>query len=178
MKATGIIRRIDDLGRIVIPKEIRRTHRIREGDPLELYVDKEGILFKKYSEMGALKENAALCAKALQQHFGATVLVCDTDYVVAASSNLSGCRDKPLSEALGNLIRSGKEYQHTAETTPIAPFDKIDDKHTVQMMIPVRGTEGNSGGIVLLGSDPDVPQEMLARGMRMAAALLTDHLVN
>ena len=55
MKATGIVRRIDDLGRVVIPKEIRRTMRIREGDPLEIYTDKDGgVIFKKYSLMGGL----------------------------------------------------------------------------------------------------------------------------
>ena len=178
MRATGIIRRIDDLGRIVIPKEIRRTHHIREGDPLELYVDKEGILFKKYSELGALNGYADLCAKAMQQHFGASVLVCDTDYVIAASTNLSSCRGKPFSEALGNLIRSGKEYLHTEEGMPLLPFDRSDDKNTVQMVIPLRGTEGVNGGIVLLGSNSEAPQEMLVRSMRMAAAMLANLLVS
>ena len=66
MKATGIVRRIDDLGRVVIPKEIRRTMRIREGDPLEIYTDKDGeVIFKKYSPMGELAEFAAQICDAL-----------------------------------------------------------------------------------------------------------------
>ena len=59
MKATGIVRRIDDLGRVVVPKEIRRTLRIREGDPLEIFTDKEGeIILKKYSPIGELSPNS------------------------------------------------------------------------------------------------------------------------
>ena len=61
MKATGIVRRIDDLGRVVIPKEIRRTMRIREGDPLEIFTNSEGeVIFKKYSPVGDISELAAL----------------------------------------------------------------------------------------------------------------------
>ena len=60
MKATGIVRRIDDLGRVVIPKEIRRTLRIREGDPLEIFTDRDGeVIFKKYSPMGEMGALAA-----------------------------------------------------------------------------------------------------------------------
>ena len=68
MKATGIVRRIDDLGRIVIPKEIRRTLRIKEGDPLEIYTDREGeVIFKKYSPIGELQQFAAEYAETLQK---------------------------------------------------------------------------------------------------------------
>ena len=71
MKATGIVRRIDDLGRVVIPKEIRRTLRIREGDPLEIYTDREGeVIFKKYSPMGEMGTMAAELAEALARTAG------------------------------------------------------------------------------------------------------------
>ena len=69
MKATGIVRRIDDLGRVVIPKEIRRTMRIREGDPLEIYTDREGeVIFKKYSPIGELAAFASQYAETLRYH--------------------------------------------------------------------------------------------------------------
>ena len=72
MKATGIVRRIDDLGRVVIPKEIRRTMRIREGDPLEIYTSKEGeVIFKKYSLMGGVDEFAAQICETLNKTTGA-----------------------------------------------------------------------------------------------------------
>lgn len=88
MKATGIVRRIDDLGRVVIPKEIRRTLRIREGDPLEIFTDREGeIILKKYSPIGELSAFACQYAESLAQVMGCLVCVCDSDQIVAAAGN-------------------------------------------------------------------------------------------
>ena len=82
MKATGIVRRIDDLGRVVIPKEIRRTMRIREGDPLEIYTDNDGeVIFKKYSPIGELSTFASQYAEVLGKLGGFPVVVCDRDHV-------------------------------------------------------------------------------------------------
>lgn len=86
MKATGIVRRIDDLGRVVIPKEIRRTMRIREGDPLEIFTSNEGeVVFKKYSPIGEINRFAGDYADVLHRTGGAPVLICDKDHVVAVS---------------------------------------------------------------------------------------------
>ena len=88
MKATGIVRRIDDLGRVVIPKEIRRTLRIRESDPLEIFTDRDGeIILKKYSPIGELGTMAKLYAESLSQTMGCTVCITDTDQIVAASGS-------------------------------------------------------------------------------------------
>ena len=85
MKATGIVRRIDDLGRVVIPKEIRRTQRIREGDPLEIFTTGDGeVVFKKYSPMGEVSRLAAQYAEALARALGCTALICDRDHILAA----------------------------------------------------------------------------------------------
>lgn len=86
MKATGIVRRIDDLGRVVIPKEIRRTMRIREGDPLEIYTDREGeVIFKKYSPIGELASFASQYAETLHKTCGFSVIICDRDAVIACA---------------------------------------------------------------------------------------------
>lgn len=88
MKATGIVRRIDDLGRVVVPKEIRRTLRIREGDPLEIFTDREGeIILKKYSPIGELSAFAKQYAESLSQVLECLVGICDMDQVVAAAGN-------------------------------------------------------------------------------------------
>ena len=88
MKATGIVRRIDELGRIVIPKEIRRTLRIRESDPLEIFTDHEGaIILKKYSPVGEMGVLAEQYAESLSQTLGSLVCVTDTDRIIAASGN-------------------------------------------------------------------------------------------
>lgn len=106
MKATGIVRRIDDLGRVVVPKEIRRTLRIREGDPLEIFTDRKGeIIFKKYSPIGELREFASVYAESIAKTSGALVCVTDCDHVIAASGK--GKRDyegKPISRQMSDLI--------------------------------------------------------------------------
>ena len=112
MKATGIVRRIDDLGRVVIPKEIRRTMRIREGDPLEIYTDREGeVIFKKYSPMGEMSEFAAQYAETLHKTCGLAVAICDRDSVIAVSGvPRREYADKPLTPELEELMerRSGR----------------------------------------------------------------------
>ena len=86
MKATGIVRRIDDLGRVVIPKEIRRTMRIREGDPLEIYTDRDGeVIFKKYSPVGEMLSEAQGYCETLYKSCGIVVAVCDRDCVIACA---------------------------------------------------------------------------------------------
>ncbi len=106
MKATGIVRRIDDLGRVVVPKEIRRTLRIREGDPLEIFTDREGeIILKKYSPIGELGLFAKQYAESLSQTTGYTVCVTDRDQVIAAAGG--GRKDyigKSISKKLETLI--------------------------------------------------------------------------
>lgn len=86
MKATGIVRRIDELGRVVVPKEIRRTLKIREGDPLEIYTDHEGgVILKKYSPIGELGKISSEYAESVAQVAKCTVCVTDKDIVVAAA---------------------------------------------------------------------------------------------
>lgn len=85
MKATGIVRRIDDLGRVVVPKEIRRVLRIREGDPLEIYTGNTGeVILKKYSPINELSQFADEYAESASRVLGATIIVSDTDQVIAA----------------------------------------------------------------------------------------------
>ena len=99
MKATGIVRRIDDLGRVVIPKEIRRTLRIREGDPLEIFTDSDGlVVFKKYSPIGELSDFAGQYAEVLNKAAGLPALICDCDHVVAAAGVPSICRRKGMAD--------------------------------------------------------------------------------
>lgn len=107
MKATGIVRRIDDLGRVVIPKEIRRTLRIREGDPLEIFTDREGeIILKKYSPIGELAAFAGMYADSLAKEAGCLVCICDMDQVVAASGNgRKEVQEKYISKVLKDSSR-------------------------------------------------------------------------
>ena len=101
MKATGIVRRIDDLGRIVIPKEIRRTLRIRESDPLEIFTDREGeIILKKYSPIGEMTAFAKQYAESLAQVSGKIALIADRDQFIAAAGGLKNLLGKSISHRM------------------------------------------------------------------------------
>ena len=117
MKATGIVRRIDDLGRVVIPKEIRRTMRIREGDPLEIYTDREGeVIFKKYSPIGELNTFASQYAETLSKTCNMSVLVCDRDAVIAVGGvSKREFMDKALSKELDTVMQGRSIYRYSSE---------------------------------------------------------------
>lgn len=125
MKATGIVRRIDDLGRVVIPKEIRRTLRLREGTPLEIFTDREGeIILKKYSPMVELTTFATQYADAMAQSTGLMVCVTDRDQVIAVSGGpKKDYLQKPISKQLENVI--------TERTTVVSVKE---DKNFVQIV--------------------------------------------
>lgn len=111
MKATGIVRRIDDLGRVVIPKEIRRTMRIKEGDPLEIYVDREGeVILKKYSPITALSDFAREYAEALSNAIHSTVLIADRDEVIAISG---GSRKEFMHQRIGAIVEKVMDDRRT-----------------------------------------------------------------
>ena len=117
MKATGIVRRIDDLGRIVVPKEIRRTLRIREGDPLEIFTSREGeIMLKKYSPVGELGEFARSYARALAQTTETLVCITDREYVIAAAGiGKKEVEGEQLSEEMEAMIEKRSTVVKTGE---------------------------------------------------------------
>ncbi len=112
MKATGIVRRIDDLGRVVIPKEIRRTMRIREGDPLEIYTNTDGeVIFHKYSPLGEMRENASQVAEIMQRLANCAVLIFDRDHVVAVSgTQKKEFLERRVSASLEELMSHRQPY--------------------------------------------------------------------
>ena len=129
MKATGIVRRIDDLGRVVVPKEIRRTLRLREGTPLEIFTDREGeIILKKYSPMMELNAFAGQYADAMAQSTGLLVCITDRDQVVAAAGGAKkDFFQKPISRALEHVIEERTVIQAGKEDRNFTP---VTDDHT------------------------------------------------
>lgn len=112
MKATGIVRRIDDLGRVVIPKEIRRTMHIREGDPLEIYTSREGeVIFKKYSPIGEMQNFAVQYAETLYKTCSMPVVICDRDAVTAcAGVSKKEYTDRKITSELDRIIENRSLY--------------------------------------------------------------------
>ena len=148
MKATGIVRRIDDLGRVVIPKEIRRTMRIREGDPLEIYTDREGeVIFKKYSPIGELAGFASQYAETLHKACSLSVIICDRDAVIACSGvPRKDYSDKALSSELERIIEGRSLYVWHEGEEPI-PVLAEGGTYFVNCAMPII-SEGDVAGCV------------------------------
>ncbi|GAB6138985.1 stage V sporulation protein T [Halanaerobaculum tunisiense] len=155
MKATGIVRRIDDLGRVVIPKEIRRTMRIREGEPLEIFVDRDGeVILKKYSPIGELGEFAQEYVDSLAEVTGHIACVLDRDAVVAvAGTTKNKYIDKPASDLAIETMDQQEIKVINEETDEIfcgGIYDE-DASFTAQILVPIISQE-ESIGIVALAS--------------------------
>ena len=138
MKATGIVRRIDDLGRVVIPKEIRRTMRIREGDPLEIYTDREGeVIFKKYSPIGELMSFAAQYADTLNKICGMSVVIADRDIIVAcAGVSKKEFLEKKISSEIEDVIEARALYSNAESTENINITDESSNYY-VSCAMPI-----------------------------------------
>lgn len=162
MKATGIVRRIDDLGRVVIPKEIRRTMRIREGDPLEIYTNSEGeVIFKKYSAISELSENASYVADIMYKIANCPVIVFDKDHVVASA----GVPKKELAERrvtpqLEELMESRGQYY--LQSGDIADFYAAEGTDRAACAaVPIITSGDISGAVVFLcGEKPAAATEL------------------
>lgn len=152
MKATGIVRRIDDLGRVVIPKEIRRTMRIREGDPLEIYTDKDGeVIFKKYSPMGELSEFATQICDSLFKTTGCSVAVADRDSIIAAAgTNRRDLIDKRIGADLEHIMEERQIYQYNGTGSAITVIDG-NDQLEVSIAAPIISEGDLMGCVIFLG---------------------------
>ncbi len=180
MKATGIVRRIDDLGRVVIPKEIRRTMRIREGDPLEIYTSRDGeVIFKKYSLMGGLDDFAAQFCETLSKSCGAITAVTDRDTIIAVAGG--GKRElmgKRISSQLEQIMEDRRIYQHTGDDRRIFVTES-GEKFCAAVAAPII-SEGDVLGLVLFveDGDPQVTGETEYKLAQTIAAFLGKHMEN
>ena len=180
MKATGIVRRIDDLGRIVIPKEIRRTMRIREGDPMEIFTSREGeILLKKYSPVGELGEFALALAESMAQTLGELVCVTDRDYIIAAAGNgKKEYEGKLLAEDLQNAIDQRVYSVCTKGEKDIIKVVQDENGELERQAIATILSHGDCIGAVLVlgkekGSNSD---EAILQVAKAAAGFLGKHM--
>ena len=178
MKATGIVRRIDDLGRVVIPKEIRRTMRIREGDPLEIYTDREGeVIFKKYSPIGELAGFATQYAETLHKICAMAVVVTDRDAVIAcAGIPKKEYNDRKISLPLEEAM--DKRAIFTAKSGDSIPL--TEGAHArVRCAMPILANGDIAGCVASLSIGEvgsDLPGEMEAKLIQTAASFLGKQL--
>ena len=172
MKATGIVRRIDDLGRVVVPKEIRRTLRIREGDPLEIYTDREGgIVLKKYSPIGELGEFARQYAESLAQTTGNVICITDREQVVAVSGgSKKEMLLKPISEQLENVIDDRKNVLTTREDKRFVPIVNDDNDFWAQSISPIICEGDAIGSVIITTKEPHAKFGETEQKLSMSAA--------
>jgi len=156
VKATGIVRRIDELGRVVVPKEIRRTLRLREGDPLEIFTDREGgVILKKYSPIRELTNFASEYSDSLEQTIGNIILVCDRDNIISVSGVIKKeYLEKRISRDLEKVMDDRKSIAFLdGVTKPIALFEEEEPviKYSNQVISPILA-EGDVIGAVIIAS--------------------------
>ena len=158
MKATGIVRRVDDLGRIVIPKEIRRTLKIREGDPLEIYTEKDGgVIFRKYSPMGDLQEFASQMCEAIGANTGHVAAVADRDSIIALhGAPKRELMDKPNSRELDRLMEQRKNYRYMPGDAKVKATEGADKYH-LGVAAPILSQGDLMGCVMLLLGENDDP---------------------
>ena len=174
MKATGIVRRIDELGRIVIPKEIRRTLRIREGDPLEIYTDREGgIILKKYSPIGELAAFALDFADALSSTLGMTAIICDRDTVLAAGGEYKReYFERAVSSALEDAMNARAVMKKTGAGTIPLVSGEDPSQTSAQLIVPISMDGQPIGAIAIVARNDGTIGDAEQKTAEAAAAFL------
>ena len=178
MKATGIVRRIDELGRVVIPKEIRRTLRIKEGDPLEIFTDRDELMLKKYSPIATLDRFSKATARSLNDLSGKLTVICDTDGVLhAVGEGRKELDGKGLSEEMDQILKERRSYiANASEGGDILPLTEMGEEGvTAQVIVPIIAGGDCFGAVAVLSKEAGA--KMDEREMNLAR-LTADILAN
>lgn len=173
MKATGIVRRIDDLGRVVIPKEIRRTMRIREGDPLEIFTENDGtVIFKKYSPIGELGEFASQYAETLAKTSGLPLVISDKDAIIAVSGvSKKELADKKISTDLEKIMSDKTVFMANTADNSIQVIDG-NENYKAGVVAPIIYDGDTIGSVVFLMTDKGNIGEVETKLAEAAAGFL------
>lgn len=172
MKATGIVRRIDDLGRVVIPKEIRRTLRIREGDPLEIFVDRDGeVILKKYSPISELSDFAKEYAEALFDSLGNPVLICDRDaYIAIAGGSKKDYLNKNISDTVEKIMEERNSVLVNQQEN-VSLVDGLEEQISAYTVGPIIANGDPIGAVIIFGKEATLG-EVEQKAVETAAGFL------
>ena len=173
MKATGIVSRIDDLGRVVIPKEIRRTLRIREGDPLEIYTAEDGsVILRKYSAIGELGDFASQYAESLAKTSGHVTCITDRDSIIAISgAPKKDYLSKRISRQLEKLMEERATVVAKSKSEGLIPIlEDEPDKYVAQVITPIIAHGDTIGSVVMLDSEGKSQMGDLEKKLTQSAA--------
>ena len=175
MKATGVVRRIDDLGRVVIPKEIRKTLRIKEGEPLEIFTDREGqIILKKYSPIGELSEFAAGYAETLSKTTGHIACITDKDTIIAVSGgSKKEFLEQDVSPELEQLMEDKEVYMSKDNSDiamPIIKNENPERKNNAQIVYPIISNGDTIGTVILMSKEANKKMNEVEQKVAQSAA--------
>ena len=175
MKATGVVRRIDDLGRVVIPKEIRKTLRIKEGEPLEIFTDREGqVILKKYSPIGELSEFATEYAETLAKTTGHIACITDKDTVIAVSGgSKKEFLEQGISKDLERIIDDKEIYlskENNDRAIPVTKNNVIDRLRNAQIVYPIISDGDAIGSVILISKDENSKMSEIEKKVAQSAA--------
>jgi len=178
MKATGIVRRIDDLGRVVIPKEIRRTMRIREGDPLEIFTNRDGeVIFKKYSPIGELGEFAMQYAESLAKTSNLPACITDRDTVIAVSgASKREVLEKSVSMEIERLMENKTSYSKTVGNSKLIPLIDGTEKHYATVVCPIVAEGDCIGSVIFFSDDKAIAKDAEEKLAQAAANFFAKHM--
>ena len=176
MKATGIVRRIDDLGRVVIPKEIRRTMRIREGDPLEIFTDKDGeVIFKKYSPIGELGDFAVTYAETLSKTTGKGTCITDRDSIIAVSGvPKKELIEKRVSRDIENVMSEKSSFKSQGNSK--LSITDGNEKYSAGVVVPIVSEGDTIGSVIFILNDGEQVGEVESKLAESAAGFLGKHM--
>ncbi len=177
MKATGIVRRIDDLGRVVIPKEIRRTMRIREGDPLEIFTEKDGeVIFKKYSPIGELGDFAVNYAETLAKTTGKGACITDRDSIIAVSGiPKKELMEKRVSREIENVMTEKAAFKSNNTSDSLSIADGVE-KYSAGVVVPIVSEGDTIGSVIFVMNDGEQMSEVESKLAESAAGFLGRHI--
>ena len=175
MKATGVVRRIDDLGRVVIPKEIRKTLRIKEGDPLEIFTDRDGqVILKKYSPIGELSEFASGYAETLSKTTGHIACITDTDTIIAVSGgSKKEFLEQNISKEIEHLMEDREIYtskDNSDVSIPIIQNASTDRSKNAQVVCPIVSNGDSIGSVILLSKENNKKMSEVEKKVAQSAA--------
>ena len=177
MKATGIVRRIDDLGRVVIPKEIRRVLRLREGDPLEIYTERDGeVIFKKYSPIGELGEFAVNYAETLNKTMGIPTVITDRDNIIAVSGvPRKELLERRVSSEIENLMTEKESFKSQGFDSGLTVAEG-NDNYNAGVVVPIVSEGDTIGSVIFLMNEGGNTSETEVKVAQSAANFLGRHM--
>lgn len=167
MKTTGIVRRIDELGRVVIPKEIRKTMHIKEGEELEVFVENEDTLvLKKYSTVASMKETSDACVNILRKNLGYNCIICDNDKCISAGSDKEFYENKRITKSLENFLKQRKSaFFRENEAFSIV----IGSNYKDMIVVPIIVSGDVIGGLILVSKTTVSQAENLMKILEISA---------